>query len=333
MKEAKEKLKSREKEKINLTDNDAKFQKDKGRIIAGYRGELAVDSDNQVIVANDVTNDQNDVPCLMPMVEQVLGNAALIQGTREWEPIKVCADAGYSSGRNLTELGKENYRNKIDPYIPRTKTEGKKRGKGQDVRHDVNSPFHRSKFVYNERENSFTCPSGKTLHYIRENQIRGVKYSLYQNYDGCRRCKYFVKCTNNKNGRSIWISEYQPLIEKMEEKLRTENGKKIYGKRKWVVEPVIGNISYNLGFREFLLRGKDKVRGEFSLICIGHNLLKIRTYLKRYKMSLKDLLIYKRSGVKLGKDLRIREGIILFSHCLNPVKAKILGYHFQNLAV
>jgi len=118
LKEAKEKLKSGDKEKINLTDNDAEFQKDKGRIIAGYRGELAVDSDNQVIVANDVTNEQNDAPCLMPMVEQVLENATLIQGTRVEKPIKVSADAGYSSGRNLSELEKKKYRDKIDPYIP-----------------------------------------------------------------------------------------------------------------------------------------------------------------------------------------------------------------------
>ena len=219
--------------------------------------------------------------------------------------------------------------------IPRTKSEDKERGKG----HNVRSPFHRSKFVYNERENSFTCPSGKVLHYIYQNQNRGVKYSIYQNYGECKVCRYFGKCTSSKKGRSIWVSEYQPLIDKMEEKLRTEKGKKVYGKRKWVVEPVIGNISYNLGFREFLLRGKDKVRGEFSLLCIGHNLLKIRTYLKRYEMSLKELLIYKGiSGevfkeIELDKDLRIRKGIISFFHCINWVREKVGGYRFQNLAV
>ncbi len=59
----------------------------------------------------------------------------------------------------------------------------------------------------------------------------------------------------------------------MRQKLSTSEGKKIYGLRKITVEPVFGNLSQNLGFREFLLRGKEKVKGEFSLMCTAHNIL------------------------------------------------------------
>jgi hypothetical protein len=50
--------------------------------------------------------------------------------------------------------------------------------------------------------------------------------------------------------------------------------KLLYGKRKTIVEPVFGHIK-NSGFRSFSGRGKDKVDGEFSLVCAMHNLKKI----------------------------------------------------------
>ena len=57
--------------------------------------------------------------------------------------------------------------------------------------------------------------------------------------------------------------------------MSTEEGKEVYNLRKITVEPVIGNIKANLGFREFLLRGLEKVKIEFNLVCIAHNLQKI----------------------------------------------------------
>jgi len=52
----------------------------------------------------------------------------------------------------------------------------------------------------------------------------GVKYSIYNNYKDCKSCQHFGKCTVNKSGRFIWISDHQPLIDKMKEKLSTEVG-------------------------------------------------------------------------------------------------------------
>ena len=60
----------------------------------------------------------------------------------------------------------------------------------------------------------------------------------------------------------------------MKIKLATEEGKKIYSRRKVIVEPVFGQIK-NRGFRQFLLRGLEKVSGEWSLIALSHNLLKL----------------------------------------------------------
>jgi transposase len=66
--------------------------------------------------------------------------------------------------------------------------------------------------------------------------------------------------------------------EKMRAKLQTERGRAVYGLRKGVVEPVFGQIKGARGFRRFSLRGLEKVRGEWRLVCLTHNLLKIWRY-------------------------------------------------------
>lgn len=61
----------------------------------------------------------------------------------------------------------------------------------------------------------------------------------------------------------------------MREKLRTESGRAIYARRKCITEPVHGMIKQARGFRQFLLRGRDKVGAEFTLVALGHNILKL----------------------------------------------------------
>ena len=56
---------------------------------------------------------------------------------------------------------------------------------------------------------------------------------------------------------------------------RTENGRKEYARRKAIIEPVFGQIKHCQGFRQFLLRGLENMQGEWKLICITHNLLKL----------------------------------------------------------
>lgn len=63
--------------------------------------------------------------------------------------------------------------------------------------------------------------------------------------------------------------------ERMARKLRTPSGRACYAKRKHIVEPVFGQMKHVRGFRQFLVRGLKKVRGEWNLICLTHNLLKI----------------------------------------------------------
>src|SRR6266446_5361441 len=66
--------------------------------------------------------------------------------------------------------------------------------------------------------------------------------------------------------------------ERMAAKVRTPEGKALYARRKVIVEPVFGQIKEARGFRRFLLRGLENIRGEWRLVCLTHNLLKIWRY-------------------------------------------------------
>lgn len=70
------------------------------------------------------------------------------------------------------------------------------------------------------------------------------------------------------------IEDEDSVRARMRAKLATDDGRATYARRKVIVEPVFGQIN-NRGFRQFLLRGIEKVRGEFALIAMSHNLLKL----------------------------------------------------------
>ena len=65
------------------------------------------------------------------------------------------------------------------------------------------------------------------------------------------------------------------IVDQMSRKLLTKTGAAVYAARKGIVEPVIGQIKQTRGFRQFLLRGFEKVQGEWSLVCTTHNILKL----------------------------------------------------------
>src|SRR5712691_8327924 len=65
------------------------------------------------------------------------------------------------------------------------------------------------------------------------------------------------------------------IVDRMSRKLHTKAGAAVYAARKGILDPVIGQIKQARGFRQFLLRGFEKVQGEWSLVCTTHNILKL----------------------------------------------------------
>jgi transposase len=64
-------------------------------------------------------------------------------------------------------------------------------------------------------------------------------------------------------------------VDRMKRKLQTKAGAAVYAARKTIVEPVFGQIKQARGFRQFLLRGINKVRGEWAVVCLTHNILRL----------------------------------------------------------
>jgi hypothetical protein len=83
-------------------------------------------------------------------------------------------------------------------------------------------------------------------------------------------------------GMRHWKAPKEPgprasALSKMLYRLRTPEGRDIYALRKCTVEPVFGNIKRAMGFRQFLLRGHHKARGEYLLACNAWNIRRLHT--------------------------------------------------------
>jgi transposase len=96
-----------------------------------------------------------------------------------------------------------------------------------------------------------------------------------------RKIDGFIATGKQKHGEHRLPCKRGPLpkgatkVDRMKRKLQTKVGKAVYAARKCVVEPVFGQIKQVRGFRQFLLRGKDKVKGEWALVCLTHNILRL----------------------------------------------------------
>jgi transposase len=71
------------------------------------------------------------------------------------------------------------------------------------------------------------------------------------------------------------IPKNQSAKQRMARKLRTKKGREVYAKRKGIIEPIFGQLKQVLGFRQFSMRGLATMRGEWRLMCIVHNILKL----------------------------------------------------------
>ena len=270
IKQAREALEAREealhpgkevedKKQISFADKEARIMGKKGDFDYRYNAQISVDSDNQIIVGQHLSQNANDKQELKPALEQV-------KETTGESPDKLSADNGYMSGDNLEALDES----PVDVYIATDK--GEKANKiplSESARKLVKADFD-----YNEEENTFTCPGGQILEMKRESEDGTRTYQ--GEAEACANCQYQIRCCQSKKGsaRSITTDNKEPLRQQMNSKMEKDDSKAVYKERKIIVEPVFGQIK-NTGFRGFSVRGKEKAAGEFSLVCATHNIKKI----------------------------------------------------------
>ena len=264
VREAKEKISKKGSKEINLTDEDATTMLHGGyRAEPSYNGQIAVEESNGVIVAATLSDNPADYEALTELVEQTKENTG-------GKPGDVLADSGFSSYENLEYLGEE----KIEGYIADQGMESLRKGTRQ------NPQFHKSRFKYDEEGDHFICPMSKLLSFkglLRREEKPDLR--IYRCLD-CAGCERRLECSRAAY-RTISLDPRQYLMEKMRVRLESTEGRTKYGKRKWMVEPVFGDMKQNRNYRGLLLRGKIRAMGEFLIMCIAHNLKKIARYLTK----------------------------------------------------
>jgi transposase len=105
--------------------------------------------------------------------------------------------------------------------------------------------------------------------YCSDANLRTIKRRRIEGYIATGRQKHGTKSATAKK------TTPGSLIARMSTKLKRAGYRSRYRLRKQIVEPVFGQIKQARGFRQFLLRGIEKVSAEWALICTAHNLVKL----------------------------------------------------------
>lgn len=248
-----------DKKQISFADQEARIMGKKGDFGYRYNGQISVDSDNQIIVGQHVSQNANDKKELEPALEVVAQTTGV-------KPENMSMDNGYMSADNLQAVEEQS----INAYIATDKGE-KRNCCSLD---ETARTLVKSDFEYNPDNNSFTCPGGEILKMVSESKSGNRTYQ--GDASACASCRYQLRCCKSSKGaaRTINTDNREPLRQQMNARMEEEQSKEIYKERKVIVEPVFGHIK-NMGFRGFRLRGIEKVAGEFSLVCATHNIKKM----------------------------------------------------------
>lgn len=259
--------------KLNLTDPECRFMKCRGRIDSNYNAQII--TENGFINAADVSNDETDYNQLEPIIEQVAEN--LPDTTLE----QAGFDAGYFSGRNLKYLVEQGIEGFIpehnDYYLENLKAD-------EDAL--CKEGFRIYNFSYDSKSDQWICPTGNGLDFARKELREGTTYEIYKSKPVlCMLCPHHKSCLSTKSDkrlgyRSIRTDEYTVYRNDMILKMQTEEAQEFFSRRKVEPEPVFGNMKKNKNFITFLVRGLDKVRGEFNIMCSAHNIGKIITFIR-----------------------------------------------------
>jgi len=234
-------------DQISLTDPDSRAMAAHTRVGVGYNIQIAVDAKNKMIVEQAVSNDVVDMGLLQRTAEPA-------REILDVEKIDVVADKGYFRSEDISSCEEAG----LTPYVPRPQ-------RGQAVK---NGFFRKDEFRHDAARNAYVCPAGQELTPIREGKLRELKKVDYGNAKACRACPLRPRCT--KDVRAVSRLENEDALDRMAERLKARP--EILDRRRETVEHPFGTIKQWMNQGAFLMRGLEKVRGEFSLTALAYNL-------------------------------------------------------------
>jgi Transposase DDE domain len=224
---------------------------------------VQIGTENQFMVGYSVHQQAADGVCLIPHLESVqkyLGEM----------PLQVVADAGYGSEENYAYLEQMG----VDSFVKYSIFDREQKRSWKKEIYRVEN------WRYDAAQDQFTCPQEKSLAYrgtYCERRAHGY-LSRQREYicADCSDCPAKTQCTRAAGHRRVHVS--MPLLEyreRVRQNLLSEEGKRLRARRGVEVESVFGRLKHNWGFRRFMLRGLDKVKIEWGLLCLAHNMAKL----------------------------------------------------------
>ncbi len=257
----KAKSKIEKKEKINITDTDARIMEQRnGEKNPSYGITTATDAENDVITNFEMNQENNDAEALIPAIE-----GSKKQTGRRHKIVD--ADSAFSSIENLKQLEKDEQ----EAFIPDRRYEAKERG------NISNKEYDRSNFKYDSESDEYTCPEGEILTKKGSNKINGRDHNRYSNSTACKKCSKRQECTKS-SCRIIYRDVDEEVKERMREKLQDEKNKEFYNQRAHACESPYGQIKHNLKYKIMMRRGIVKIKMEMALLFMLHNMMKIHRY-------------------------------------------------------
>jgi hypothetical protein len=242
---------------LSLTDPDARLLVKSGQGVAGYNVQAVVDDKHKLIVASEVVNDSSDVNQLHAMAKaakEALGAEAL----------QVLADEGYYSSLELKACEDDG----IVAYVPVPEGNGQLEKKGR---------FSLKDFSYDAAGNAYRCPAGELLppmegHWKNTSGRTEIRYA--SSTKTCRTCPLRARCLSPKaSRRTIGRWEHEDVLER--HRARMQGAGELMRRRSGIVEHPFGTLKCRAGYRHFLVRGLDKVRGEWSLMALCYNFTRV----------------------------------------------------------
>jgi hypothetical protein len=241
---------------ISLTDPDARSMQGTGKATGtvGYNVQCAVETENHLIVAHEVTNAVHDRHQLSNMAQQAkeaLGADA----------IEALADRGYYDSKEILACGQAG----VTAYVPRFSTSNAK----------AEGRFGKQDFVYKADEDVYLCPAGERLTYRYTNEEDG---KVLRNYwtTVCSACPLKEQCTTGKE-RRVKRWEHEAVLEAAQERL--DRNPDMMTVRRSTVEHVFGTLKFWMGSAHFLTKRLGNVRTEMSLHVLSYNMKRVMNIL------------------------------------------------------
>jgi transposase len=242
---------------LSLTDPDARLLAKNGQALVGYNVQAVVDDKHKLIVESEVVNDSSDVGQLHAM-------ATAAKDTLEAEALQVLADVGYYSSTELKACEDDG----IVAYVPPSEGTGRLEKQGR---------FSLKDFSYDGAADAYRCPAGARLRPMKgrwQNTSGRLEIRYASRKAICGTCPLRARCLTPKAPyRTISRWEHEDVLER--HRARMQGAGELMRRRSGIVEHPFGTIKCRAGYRHFLVRGFNKVRGEWSLMALCYNFTRV----------------------------------------------------------